>query len=88
MTENQINILEVQGEEFSQDKDKYGKETEIMRKKISCTEDPSKIESQNYQNSTMRGQNRLNGSNKITRKYPLVEKITRLQMDKCQVKIP
>lgn len=48
MTENQINILEVQGEEFSQDKDKYGKETEIMGKKISCAEDPSKTESQNY----------------------------------------
>ena len=34
MTENQINILlEVQGEEFSQDKDKYDKEMEIMRKR-------------------------------------------------------
>ena len=63
MTENQINILEVQGEEFSQDKDKYGKEMEIMRKKISCIEDPSKIQSPNYQNSTVRGQSRLNGSN-------------------------
>lgn len=78
MTENQINTVEVQGEEFSQDKDKYGKEMEIMRKKISCTEDPSKLESQNYYNSTMRGQNRLNGSNKITRKYSLLEKITQV----------
>lgn len=51
MTENHNNMLEVQGEEFSQDKDKNDKEMEII--KISCKEDSFKIQSQN---SRMRGQ--------------------------------